>query len=233
MRNKLQSLSFLIPAYNDTTTIAQAVREADAVGKRVANSHEILVIDDGSKDTTVEVLRSLSSSVPACSFSVHSRNRGYGATIKELYYKGKYQWMFSVPGDYQIGAEEVEKLMEKTDSADIILGLRTKRRDSWQRLLQSKIYNGLVRLLFGIKLHDINSVRLMKSDVMKNIRLTTDSAFVDAELVIRATNKGYRTIEVPIGHRAREGTVGGGGKWYVIQPVITDMIRFAWQRWFS
>lgn len=215
-----------MPAYNDVPTIARAVGEAAEVGAKLADEFEILVIDDGSKDGTVSELEKLAAQIPQLHFSVHAKNQGYGATIRELYYKGRFEWLFSVPGDYQIGANELLKFLPYTAKAEMIIGLRKHRRDSWKRLLQSRVYNGLLQVLFGLNIHDINSVRLMKSSMLKKIRLMTTSAFVDAELAIKAKKAGFRVVEVPIEHRARVGT-GGGGKWYIIKPVIMDMVRFA------
>lgn len=225
------SISFLIPAYNDEETIAKAVTEAVSIGERVSDRFEIIVIDDGSRDGTVAVLGELSKKIPQLHFSVHKKNKGYGETIKELYYRSRSEWLYTLPGDNQIGAEEVMRLLPYAGKADMIIGLRVNRQDTWRRLLQSRIYNALLRMLFGIHVRDVNSVRLMRSSIMKKIRLTTTSAFVDAELLIKARDEGFRAIEAPIEHRAREGTVGGGGKWYIIRPVIVDMLRFAWKRW--
>ncbi|MCX6791715.1 MAG: hypothetical protein NT149_01610, partial [Candidatus Gottesmanbacteria bacterium] len=84
-----------------------------------------------------------------------------------------------------------------------------------------------LRLLFGLAIHDINSVRLMKTSVMKSVHLTTSSAFVDAELVIRAKRAGLRIMEIPIEHRSRAGLGASGGKLTTILPTIRDMIAYS------
>ncbi|MBI3955863.1 glycosyltransferase family 2 protein, partial [Candidatus Gottesmanbacteria bacterium] len=196
---RLSSLSFLIPAYNDEATIEKALAEAVAVGKRVAKKFEVVLLDDGSQ---VQVATGLHP----VRLVTHTVNQGYGKTIKELYYAGKYEWLFTIPGDYQVGAKELEKLIPFSHHSDMILGWRMNRRDPPNRLIVSRMYNTLIRLLFGVRLHDVNSVRLMRRSILKDIRLTASSAFVDAELVIRAKRAGFHVIEAPIAHRPRQGS---------------------------
>lgn len=223
----LPSLSFLIPAYNDETTIVRAVEEAVRVGNQVADRFEILVTNDGSPDRTGAILDTLCETVPTLSVAHHPVNRGYGATIRELYYKGSCTWLFTIPGDYQIGAKELLKLVAYRQHADMIIGWRRNRNDPPARLRQSWVYNTLLRVMFGVHLHDINSVRLVRSSIIKKVKLAGFSAFVDAELTVRAVRAGFRVIEVPIVHRKRKASGAGGGSLRIILPTIMEMVRFA------
>ncbi|OGG04319.1 hypothetical protein A2Z33_04190 [Candidatus Gottesmanbacteria bacterium RBG_16_52_11] len=225
------SISFLIPAYNDRETIGEVVRESDEMGKRHAGSYEIIVINDASPDGTAAELTKLSKRYRKLRVITHMVNKGYGETIRELYYAGSQDWLFTVPGDYQIPPVELEKLLPYQNEADMIIGWRSNRQDPPARLRQSRIYNLLLRLMFGLRLHDVNSVRLMKSSVMKSVKLKSVSAFADAELALESRSQGFRIIEVPIGHRARQATGAGGGKLGTILPVIREMLmRFIlWQ----
>ena len=220
-----RTISFLIPAYNDESTIAKAVREAHAVGKKVSKKFEIVVVNDGSNDKTGSHLAALAATMKELRIITHSINQGYGRTIKELYYAGKMEWLFSVPGDYQVGAKELMKVLPFIPEKDMIIGWRKNRQDPRMRLFQSWIYNVLLRLLYQIPFHDINSVRLIRRKLIGNIQLESRSAFVDAELTIKLQRLGKAIIETPIAHRM--STVGGGGgKWWTIVPVIVEMIRF-------
>lgn len=222
------SLTFIIPAYNDGATIETVVTKAGNMGRRLHIPFDVLVINDGSTDSTDSVLNKLTKHMNNLHVITHRMNEGYGQTIKELYQKARYAWLFSIPGDYQIEPEELTKLWRHRNTGDMIIGWRRERRDSPARLYQSRIYNTLLRVLFGLTIHDINSVRLMKTSILKSVHLTTSSAFVDAELVIRARSAGFRVIEIPIAHRARpDGSVeGGGGRLTTILPTIRDMIVF-------
>lgn len=222
----MESLTFIIPAYNDEETIETVVKKTVDVGKKLQIPFDILIINDASFDSTGVILKKLSKKYANLHIITHAKNAGYGRTIKELYRKAASAWLFSIPGDYQIEPGEVLKLWSHRGEADMIIGWRRARHDSTVRLFQSDIYNQLLHLLFGVSVHDANSVRLMKTSVMKSVRLTTSSAFVDAELVIRSTRAGFRVMEIPIAHRARPGGSGegGGGRLTTILPTIRDMI---------
>lgn len=224
----MKSLSFLIPAYNDGSTIATQVTDSHTMGKKLGIPFEIIVINDGSSDQTARILTKLAKRFRELRILTHVINKGYGATIKELYYAANKEWLFTIPGDYQVQAKELGKLLPHEGVADIILGWRTDRQDTGIRQHQSQIYNLIIPLLFHTETHDINSVRLMKSVLMKSITLQGTSAFTDAELIIKAKRLGYAVREIPIGHRIRHvGTgTGGGGKLRVILPTIWEMLLF-------
>jgi len=220
----MDSLTFIIPAYNDETTVETVIRRAVAAGRRLNIPFDILVINDASTDETGKVLSRLTRQIKELSVITHAVNAGYGRTIKELYQKADRTWLFSIPGDYQIEPGELTKLWSRRENADMIIGWRRARRDVPSRLRQSRIYNAILRILFNLTIHDANSVRLMKTSIMKSVHLTTSSAFVDAELASAAKRAGFRIIEIPIAHRARAGMGASGGKMSTILPVIRDMI---------
>lgn len=208
---KLSSLSILIPAYKDESTISLVVKRAVQAGRLFAKKFEIVVCDDASPDHLSSVLTLFKKTVPEMRIITHKKNKGYGGTVKDLYFEGKNEWLFTTPGDYQIDPMELRKLLPSTPKGDMIIGWRRERNDTPARKRQSFIYNTLLKVLYGIRLHDINSVRLMKRTVMKGRIITSTSAFVDAELTIRAIHDGYHVIEIPIAHRRRETRGAGGG----------------------
>lgn len=220
---KLSSLSILIPTYNNAPTIARALEEALEVGKQAARDYRIVVVNDGSTDQTARILETYRTGAHI-EVKTHTENQGYGATIGQLYHYGaESEWMFSVPGDYQVGARELTKLLPFTDRADIIIGWRKNRHDPQSRLLQSAVYNRILGALYGVKVHDVNSVKLIRSRIMKEIALSVTSAFVDAQLVIAAKRHGYRIKEVPIAHRS-DPHKGSGGNWHTIVNTLIDMV---------
>lgn len=223
---RLPSLSIVIPCYNTQSTLSDVISGAYKVGMHATKNLEILVLDDASSDETPKLLRKLQKKFSTLRILTHTTNKGYGETIKSLYGKAKNEWIFSLPSDDQFNAEELEKLIPYTKNTDMILGLRTKRGDSWKRILQSHIYNALLRLMFDLSLQDANSIRLMKKSVIDRITLSSHTAFVDAQLAILATSHGMTIREVPVIHKVRKDRGGSGGKFFkTILPTILDMLK--------
>jgi glycosyltransferase involved in cell wall biosynthesis len=224
---KLTSLSILIPAYKDEKTISTVINRAILAGRTYAKKFEIIVLNDASPDKTGEIVQRLKKQIPQLKVRTHTVNQGYGRTFSELYASGTYDWLFIVPGDYQIDPMEIKKLVLYTKQGDMIIGWRVKRQDNEKRKQQSAVYNALLRLLFGISIHDINSIRLMKRAIMKKHRVSNvKSAFIDAQLTISAIRDGFTVIERPIVHRKRITSGASGGKLSIIMPVIWEMLRY-------
>jgi glycosyltransferase involved in cell wall biosynthesis len=220
----MKILTCIIPAYNDESTIETVITETFGVGRMLHIPLSIIVINDASLDTTGAILKKLQRKYVHLTVITHKRNYGYGQTIKELYTIAKTPWLVSLPGDFQIHPNQIAKLWKNKATGDMIIGFRTNRQDSAARRLQSAIYNLLLRMLFGLRLHDANSIRLMKTSIMKHIHLSSTSAFVDAQLTIKTLDLGYKVKEVPIRHQARRFGRGGGGKLTTIIPTVRDMI---------
>lgn len=223
---KLSSLSILIPAYNVQGTIEYVMKNADLAGRLAANKLEIIVVDDASADATAQILIKLKKKIRNLTVISHPTNEGYGKTIKELYTRGTHEWLFSLPGDDQFDAAEINKLLPATRKADMILGFRSQRHDPKFRLFQSRTYNTLLQIMFGLTLHDVNTIRLMKKKLVDSVPLESDSAFVDAELAIRAARLGWRIIEIPVTHKKRTHKGATGGKLLkTVLPTIVDLVR--------
>ncbi len=222
---KLQSLTCIIPTFNNEETIETVIEKVNDIGMLAAKSFSLIVCNDGSFDETASILKNLQKKYANLRVITHTVNKGYGLTIKELYYEAKGEWLFSVPGDFQIDPKELEKLLPHAGHADMILGWRVSRHDPKERLVQSSVYNQLLRLLFGISIHDVNTVRLMKTSILQSIHLQSSSAFVDAELVIQAIRNGYIVKEIPIDHK-RDDQKGSGGHLGTILSTIAETILF-------
>ncbi|MCX6791674.1 MAG: glycosyltransferase, partial [Candidatus Gottesmanbacteria bacterium] len=104
------SLTFIIPAYNDGATIETVVKKASETGTHLGIPFDVLVIDDASTDETPKILSRLTRRIKDLRVITHTKNAGYGRTIKELYQKARHAWLFSLPGDYQIEPGELDNL---------------------------------------------------------------------------------------------------------------------------
>lgn len=224
MTNFLTSISLVIPAYNDETTAGRLITDSVTLLERICPDYEIIVTNDGSKDNTLSILRDLASANPRIRVINHVVNLGYGSTIRELYLAGKKDLIFSLPGDYQYAPKELLLMAEGLHNYDFVIGLRVHRNDPWRRKLQSKVYNLTLRVLYGHKHKDVNSIKLFRRSILDKVALRSQTAFVDAELCIRAEKAGFKVVEIPIEHLPRLSQGASGGKLSVISETFTDLV---------
>lgn len=223
-------LSIIIPTYNDAGSIENVVREAAFVAKKTFSSYEIVVVNDGSTDTTGEILDKLSTEIAGLRTIQHDVNRGFGYTIRELYESAAGNLVFSIPGDGQIRATQLERMLPVALNADVVVGWREIRNDSSRRKGQSYVYNSLIRFLYRVRIGDVNSAKLIRRRVLDKVTpLESQSPFVDAELCIKALRRGMTIKGVVIDHTPRQYGIGGGGNWLIIWETFRDMLLM-WPR---
>lgn len=200
------------------------ILDAEKLAKSLTDDYEIFVIDDGSQDQTAAILQDTRTIVKKLSFRCHKINLGHGQTLKELYLASKKQLIFSLPGNGQIKAKELLKLVPYINDYDMVIGKRLIRKVSFRRRVQSKTYNLLINLLYGLGLSDVNSVRILKRSKLRQIQLTAKTSFVDAELCYKFKRRRFKIIEVPIGHTF--GTSRGGGSLKTILPTFRESLTY-------
>ena len=221
----LTSVSLIIPAYNDEETVGRLIDDGDALLSQIASDYEIIVVNDGSKDHTLDVIQGRAEVNPHVKVINHPINKGFGYTIRELYLAGTKDFIFSLPGDYQYAPKELVKMAKGLDDYGFVIGLRLHRNDPPRRKFQSKIYNLMLRTFYGHKHKDVNSIKLFRRAILERIQLRSQTPFVDAELCIRAERAGFKVVEIPIEHLPRMTQGASGGKFSVIWETFSDLFK--------
>lgn len=226
---KKPSMSFFCPAYFDEKNLPILIPKTFKVLKENTSSFDILIIEDGSPDKTDVVADKLSIKYKSFVKVIHhKKNLGYGATLREGFRKAnKYDYTFYTDGDNQYDVSEVEKMIPFLENYDVVIGFRTKRALTFSRQLQTLFFNWLVKLAFLTSVKDINcSMKIVSKRALSSINLTSDSSFIDAELLIKLRDKGYKIKEVPVGHFPRKFGKASGGSPSVIFKTIEEMAKF-------
>jgi len=220
---QLSSVSLIIPAYNDEETIGRLIDDASSLLSEVCEDFEIVVCNDGSRDKTLEVIEQRRRVNPHVRLLNHEVNQGFGATIRELYLAGSKEFVFSLPGDYQYAPKEILAMAEGLQTHDFVIGWRVNRNDPPRRKLQSAVYNLMLRVMYGHRHKDVNSIKLFRKAILDKITLRSHTPFVDAELCIRAERAGFKVVEIPIDHLPRLTQGASGGKFSVIWETFSDL----------
>lgn len=225
-----ESISISIPAFNEEGTIEELVRESLKVLAAVAQDHEVLVIDDGSRDRTGEIIERLTREIPRVRVIHHERNLGFGLTLQEVFGSPRTDWVFFIPGDGQIPPGELLKLWPHRGEADFILGWRVRRQDPWRRRWTAAIYNLMISAALGRRIHDVDSVVLFRRAILERVRLAARSVFLHAEFCLKAAAAGARILEVPIDHHPRRGGEARGNRPSVIWATLRELIAYLLDR---
>jgi glycosyltransferase involved in cell wall biosynthesis len=196
--------SIVIPVHNEGSTIEGVLRDyATLVASKLGSS--ILVCEDGSTDNTRAVLNRLSKEIPL-RLVTHEDRLGYAGGVKSGLRRADGDVLFFSDSDGQYDPREFWDLQARLADGDLIIGTKTKREEAFHRILLSQGFHLLVKLLFGVRLHDIDcGFRLIRKHVVNTVLdQTYDLPYSFwAEFTIISSFFGFRIVEVPVSHRSR------------------------------
>jgi glycosyltransferase involved in cell wall biosynthesis len=221
-------LSCFFPAFNEEPNISHVVQEALEVLPRYADRIEVIVVDDGSEDGTADVVRALAADHPEVRLEQHPRNLGYGHALQTGLRTAKGDAVFFTDGDRQFSVADIGRLLDRFDEADLVAGYRIERSDPWHRLVVARVYHVVLRLVFGLRVHDVDcAFKLLRRRVLDAVLddLVSRSAFISPELLIRAKQAGFEVTEVPIPHHPRVAGTPGGATPKVIARTLVEIVR--------
>lgn len=167
-------LSLVIPAYNEAESLPELIEWIHRVCEGRFSSYEIWVVDDGSTDDTWAVLERLRQRYPALHAIRFTRNYGKSAALHVGFQKARGQVIITLDADLQDAPDEIPALYEMITEQgyDLVSGWKKKRHDPLSKRLPSRLFNAVVRLFSGIKLHDFNSgIKAYRAAVVKSIEL--------------------------------------------------------------
>ncbi|MFW6108548.1 MAG: glycosyltransferase family 2 protein [bacterium] len=225
---RLSSLSIFFPCHNEEANVERVVRAALDVGPAVADEVEVIVVNDGSGDGTREIADRLAAEDPRVRAVHHPTNRGYGGALQSGFAAAEKDFVFFSDGDGQFDLGELPRLVALVadGEADLALGYRIRRADPLIRSANAALYKGLIRLLFGLRVRDIDcAFKLIHRKVLDRVTLKATGALVSAELLIKARKAGFRMREVGVHHYPREAGEQSGADLRVILRTFVELAR--------
>lgn len=186
-------VSAIVPAKDEEGNIGEFCRQFDEMLKRAPFDAELVFVDDGSTDGTLEQIKSNADRYSFVKFRSHQRNRGLTEALQTGFAAAAGDVFVFYPADLQYLPEDIPLLVEPISrGADISTGWK---QGKYTKRFVSRVYNGMSRMIFGLKVHDLNSVKAFRREVVENIFLREDW---HRYLVVLAANEGYRVDEVKI-----------------------------------
>lgn len=218
-------ISVFFPAFNDAPTLPALIEKTFATLSEHATDFEVIVVNDGSADSTAAVLEDLRVKFqPNFRVVTHEVNRGYGGALRSGFAAATRDFVFYTDGDAQYDVTELPKLLELVDdSTGLVNGYKMERNDPWHRIWIGKAYNRFARFLFGVKLRDIDcDFRLIRRKVMDDIELVSTSGTICVELVRRIEMSPWSVAEVGVHHYPR---LHGRSQFFRVKSLLNTLLQ--------
>lgn len=237
---KKPNITMFFPAYNEEENLPKLLDSAVKLLKDVANDYEILVVVyGGSTDGTIGIARKFAGKNKKIKLLIQPKEKkGIGYAKLMGFHNAKYPYIFYADSDNQFDLNEFRKFLPYIGKYDIIAGYRIKRNDPKTRVVISKIYNAMMRIISGAREKDLDcAFRLVSKRVINNIRLACCTGVATTELLAKARKKGFKIKEIGVNHYPRilgkpvfEWEIGLN----LPKPrVVWDILKEALKLWFD
>lgn len=225
-------LSVVVPAYNEAENLEPLCSAIQEYLQPLGYSYELILVDDGSTDETVHLVRSLCQRYPFLKVIRLRRNFGQTAALSAGFHYAQGQIVIAMDADLQYHPEDIPALLEKIEEGyDIASGWRKNRKDPFLRKFPSFVANRIIRWLSGVPLHDFGSTfKAYRREILEEINLYGEMhRFIPA----LAASIGARIIEVPVHLYPRErgqSKYGLGRTWRVLLDIIAVKFLISYSR---
>jgi glycosyltransferase involved in cell wall biosynthesis len=201
----MPSLTLFYPMYNEVESVEPMTRKAVTVLTELTTDFEILIIDDGSSDGSEKLADQLAASDPRIRVIHHQGNKGYGQALRTGFASATKEIVMYTDCDEPADLWLLRDALPHLADHDMVIGYRVNRWEGWRRFIYSKIYNTLVRVLFGVHVRDINfSFKLARRDLVQKLQLGAESVFIDGELLAEAVRYGATIYQMPVQYLPRQ-----------------------------
>ncbi len=218
-------LSVVLPCFNEEANIASAVEDVTQWMEKAHIDGEVLVVNDGSKDRSAEILAELARKHPQVKVLTHEKNQGYGLAVRTGLDAASKENIGFMDSDMQFQAKDFDLLLPHLQEYRFVTGRRRKRADSFMRNTFGKILGGMNVLIFGIWVRDVNcGMKVMKKEIWPKIRPTygVEKLFnTEVFLRLKRNHIPWKTVDVP--HYPRTAGNPTGGSLRVIARMFKEM----------
>lgn len=198
-------ISIVVPLFNEEESLPELMDWIHQVMTKHKFLYEVIMVDDGSRDKSWQIVNELKSRYPEIKGIKFQRNYGKSAAMHVGFQESQGNVVITMDADLQDSPEEAPELykMIMEEEYDMVSGWKKKRHDPFSKRFPSKIYNRLVRIFTGIKLHDFNcGLKAYRKDLVKSIEVYGD---MHRYMPVLAKSAGYKNIgEKVVQHQARK-----------------------------
>jgi glycosyltransferase involved in cell wall biosynthesis len=224
------SLSLVLPAFNEEDNIGPVTRDALASLPRFTDNFQIIVVDDGSRDGTAEIVTDIARQDQRVRLVRHERNRGYGAALVSGFNATSGDYVMFMDADRQFDINDLRLLIPFASDYDIVAGFRMERNDPLHRRVFAETFNVTVRVLFGVHMRDIDcAFKLFRGDLLRSLPLSAPGALINTEIQAKARRQKARVQQVGVHHYPRVAGSPTGGNPRVILRAMRETMVLWWK----
>ncbi|MDO4550466.1 MAG: glycosyltransferase family 2 protein [Planctomycetia bacterium] len=196
-------LSLVIPVYNEEESLQELIRQIEEVCAQNHYEKEVIFVDDGSSDTSWEIISSLAAEKSYIHAVRFRRNFGKAAALEAGFSRAKGEFVMTMDADLQDDPAEIPNFLSKmSEGYDVVSGWKKVRHDPWHKVYPSRLFNKMVSSLTGVTLHDHNcGMKCYRAQVLKEVAIYGER---HRFIPVLAGARGFRVTEVVIQHRARK-----------------------------
>lgn len=221
-----ESLSVVIPAYNEEGNLTHLVKETLRDAKKISQDFEIIVVNDGSSDKTAIVADSLAKTYKEVKVIHHRKNQGLALAWRTGIAASKKDVILYIEGDGQQPFKDQYDLLKKIKYADLVLGTRSYRFDyTFFRKILSYGYLFLIWLFFNLTYKDVGWSQAYRRKIFDKIEMKSVTPFFDTEVVIKAKRFGFKVIEARSYYRRREAGSTSLGNIRTAYKMFKEMMK--------
>ena len=208
MTDTRETLTVIIPCYNEENGVGPTVSSVLSHAKRLPVDVRVVMIDDGSTDRTRERMEEIAREHPECVVIANDANRGLGRAVLGSYDRIKPRsWVTVLPGDNELAFESIDNYLRVRDQYDVILGyLQNPVIRTLGRRLASWSYTKIVATIYGFPWRYLNGMKMYRLEAFKDIEVVSSGHAFAAELLAKAQLRqpSLRIGEVPFVARGRK-----------------------------
>lgn len=197
-------VSIIIPVYDEVESLPELCNKINAAFQKSSFAHEIIFVDDGSRDGSYQVEQELEQKYPDVSVIRFLANRGKAAALNSGFAAANGEYIATIDADLQDDPEAIPQMVDMLikDNVDLVSGWKQNRQDHFIKKHTSKIFNVVTRVMTGVKLHDMNNgLKAYKADVVKTINVYGE---MHRFIPVLAKLNGFRSSEMKVRHFPRK-----------------------------
>lgn len=239
------SISALVPVYNEEENLETTLTTATAALDGLGADWEIVVVESGSTDRSLDIVRAAAAAEPRIRWLHQERREGMGSALRAGYRLCTKRWICHLEADLPFDLAYIGRAAEHFGDYDFVGGYRASGEDNeimWRYARDDYLhtvvrgsyhygYRLFLTLLFGVYVNDVNfSFKLIRRSLLERLDLRSRGWFIDTELVFELVRAGARMKTLPVRYRERQAGTSTVRIWAPV-PLMLDAFRYRISRW--